>query len=123
MAPGTKTARLIFHSGFSCYLGDFTLRNVIANLAQNVKPRACWLDCFVFHPCRVAGSKGQANTFSLFLWDGCVRFTFVDFDGLCSGCLLFIAGCSTKRRIQLSPYQLVLVIGPSFLEREEKKID
>src|SRR5438270_4079150 len=71
MAPGTKAARLIFHSGFSCYLGDFTLRNVIANLAQNVKPRACWLDCFVFHPCRVAGSKGQANTFSLFLWDGC----------------------------------------------------
>jgi hypothetical protein len=45
--------------------------NEIANLAQNVELASCWLNCFVFHACRVAGSKRQANTFSNFLWDRC----------------------------------------------------
>ncbi|MGA3180569.1 MAG: hypothetical protein ABSF38_09525, partial [Verrucomicrobiota bacterium] len=40
-------------------------------LAQNVKPASCWFDFFVFHACLVAGSKGQANTFFHFPWDGC----------------------------------------------------
>jgi hypothetical protein len=51
------------------------LWNQIANLAQNVKPATCWFDgFFVFHPCRVAGLKRQANTFSFsvgWLW---IRF-------------------------------------------------
>jgi hypothetical protein len=47
------------------------LGNEIANLAQNVKPASCWFDFFVFHACLVAGSKGQANTFFHFPWDGC----------------------------------------------------
>ncbi len=42
------------------------LWNKIANLTQKVKPATCWFDFFVFHPCRVAGSKGQANTFFIF---------------------------------------------------------
>src|SRR6266481_9801195 len=71
VAPGTESARHIFYAGFPCYLGDFVPRNKIANLAQNIKPGTCWFDFFVFHPCRVAGSKRQANTFFVFLWDGC----------------------------------------------------
>ena len=67
VAPGTESARPILHASFPCDLGDFVLGNEIANLAQNVKPAPCWLDrFFVFHPCRVAGSKRQANTFLIF---------------------------------------------------------
>src|SRR6266487_6029798 len=64
VAPGAESARPILRAGFPRYLGDFVLWNKIANLAQKVKPTTCWFDCFfVFHPCRVAGSKRQANTF------------------------------------------------------------
>ena len=67
VAPGTESARPILHARFPCDLGDFVPRNKIANLAQNVKPAPCWFDgFFVFHPCRVAGSKAQANTFFIF---------------------------------------------------------
>src|SRR5207249_4554370 len=67
VAPGTESARPILHARFPCNLGDFALGNKIANMAQNVKPTTCWIDCFfVFHPCRVAGSKRQANTFFIF---------------------------------------------------------
>src|SRR5437899_10599786 len=67
VAPGAESPRPILHASFPCYLGDFVLGNKIANLAQNVKPTTCWFDAFfVFHPCRVAGSKRQANTFFIF---------------------------------------------------------
>ena len=67
VAPGAESARPILYASFPRYLGDFVLWNKIANLAQNVKPTTCWFDCFfVFHPCRVAGSKRQANTFFIF---------------------------------------------------------
>src|SRR6266446_2632261 len=66
VAPGTESARHIFYAGFPCYLGDFVPRNKIANLAKNIRPGTCWFDFFVFHPCRVAGSKRQANTFFRF---------------------------------------------------------
>src|SRR5439155_7181795 len=60
-------ARPILCACFPRYLGDFVLWNKIANLAQKVKPTTCWFDAFfVFHPCRVAGSKRQANTFFIF---------------------------------------------------------
>src|SRR5438094_6658511 len=71
VAPGAESARPVLYASFPRYLGDFVLLNKIANLAQKVKPTTCWFDCFfVFHPCRVAGSKRQANTFFHFLWDG-----------------------------------------------------
>src|SRR5438094_393199 len=71
VAPGAESARPVLYASFPRYLGDFVLWNKIANLAQKVKPTTCWFDCFfVFHPCRVAGSKRQANTFFHFLWDG-----------------------------------------------------
>jgi len=67
VAPGAESARPILHARFPCDLGDFVLWNQIANLAQDVKPTTCWFDgFFVFHPCRVAGSKPQANTFFIF---------------------------------------------------------
>src|SRR2546427_12807285 len=67
VAPGAESPRPILHASFPCYLGDFVLGNKIANLGQNVKPTTCWFDAFfVFHPCRVAGSKRQANTFFIF---------------------------------------------------------
>src|SRR6266496_755476 len=67
VAPGAESARPILRASFPRYLGDFVLWNKIANLAQKVKPTTCWFDCFfVFHPCRVAGSKRQANTFFIF---------------------------------------------------------
>src|SRR5207248_10336093 len=72
VAPRAESARPILYASFPRYLGDFVLWNKIANLAQKVKPTTCWFDCFfLFHPCRVAGSKRQANTFFHFLWDGC----------------------------------------------------
>jgi hypothetical protein len=72
MAPRSERARLIQSACLSRDLGDFVLRNEIANLAQNVKPGPCWFDSFVFHACLVAGSNRQTNTFFDFLWDGCV---------------------------------------------------
>src|SRR6058998_2638760 len=67
VAPGAESARPILYASFPRYLGDFVLWNKIANLAQKVKPTTCWFDAFfVFHPCRVAGSKRQANTFFIF---------------------------------------------------------
>src|SRR5438477_3062383 len=75
VAPRAESARPILYASFPRYLGDFVLWNKIANLAQKVKPTTCWFDCFfLFHPCRVAGSKRQANTFFHFLWDGCDSF-------------------------------------------------
>jgi hypothetical protein len=71
VTPGTERARLILNASLSRYLGDGVFRNQIANLAQDVKSVACWLDCFLFHPRLVAGLDHQANTFSNFLWDGC----------------------------------------------------
>src|SRR5438094_5839802 len=76
VAPGAESARPVLYASFPRYLGDFVLWNKIANLAQKVKPTTCWFDCFfVFHPCRVAGSKRQANTFFHFLWDGSERLS------------------------------------------------
>src|SRR5438045_7268241 len=67
VAPRAESARPILYASFPRYLGDFVLWNKIANLAQKVKPTTCWFDCFfLFHPCRVAGSKRQANTFFIF---------------------------------------------------------
>src|SRR5206468_5826432 len=67
VAPGAESARPILYACFPRYLGDFVLWNKIANLPQKVKPTTCWFDAFfVFHPCRVAGSKRQANTFFIF---------------------------------------------------------
>jgi hypothetical protein len=45
-----------------------------ANLAQNVKSAACWVDGCLFHPCLVAWLNRQANTFFNFQWDGCGGF-------------------------------------------------
>src|SRR5438876_8454797 len=74
VAPGAESARPILYASFPRYLGDFVLWNKIANLAQNVKPTTCWFDCFfVFHPCRVAGSKRQANTFFIFCGMAVIR--------------------------------------------------
>src|SRR5438477_9631848 len=78
VAPRAESARPILYASFPRYLGDFVLWNKIANLAQKVKPTTCWFDCFfLFHPCRVAGSKRQANTFFHFLWDGCETLSLV----------------------------------------------
>src|SRR5208337_2684178 len=66
MAPRTESARPILRAGLPGYLRDPVLRNEIANLAQDVKSAACWFDCFLFHPCRVAGLNRQANTFLQF---------------------------------------------------------
>src|SRR5205823_14227880 len=72
VAPGAESARPVLYASFPRYLGDFVLWNKMANLAHKVKPTTCWFDCFfVFHPCRVAGSERQANTFFHFLWNGC----------------------------------------------------
>src|SRR6266487_3106473 len=67
VAPGAESARPVLHTSLPRYLGYFVLWNQVANLAQNVKPTTCWFDgFFLFHPCRVAGSKRQANTFFIF---------------------------------------------------------
>src|SRR5438046_7779536 len=67
VAPRAESARPILYACFPRYLGDFVLWNKIANLPQKVKPTTCWFDAFfVFHPCRVAGSKRQAKTFCIF---------------------------------------------------------
>lgn len=63
VTPGTERARLVLHAGLPCDPGNLVLGNEIADLTQNVKPAACWLGCFLFHPCPVAGLNGQANTF------------------------------------------------------------
>ena len=51
--------------------------NEIANLAQNGELATRWLNCFVIHACRVAGSTQQADAFFgfflIFLWDGCAE--------------------------------------------------
>ena len=73
VTPGTERARLILHPSLQRNFGDLVGGNMIADLAQDVKPVPCWFDLFVFHPCRVAGSTPQANTFLEFLWDGCGR--------------------------------------------------
>ena len=64
VTPRTKRARLIRHASLPRNFGNLVLGNEIANLTQNVKPAACWFDCFLFHPCLVAGQNRQANTFS-----------------------------------------------------------
>ena len=52
VAPRTERARLIFYASLPRYLGDFMLRNKIANLAQNVELPSCWFDlCFSCLPC------------------------------------------------------------------------
>src|SRR2546422_10463929 len=66
VAPGAESARPVLHTSLPRYLGYFVLWNKVANLTQKVKPATCWFDFFVFHPCCVAGSKGQANTFFIF---------------------------------------------------------
>src|ERR1039457_4427046 len=43
--------------------GNLVRRNRIANLAQDVQLKPCWVDRFLFHPCLVAGPKRQPNTF------------------------------------------------------------
>jgi hypothetical protein len=63
MAPRADSARLFGHAGLTGDFGDFMLRNEIANLAQDVELGTRWFDCFLFHPCRVAGSKHHANAF------------------------------------------------------------
>src|SRR5258706_16244401 len=44
MAPWLKGARLVLGSGSPSYLGDFVGWNKIANLAQDVELRPCWVD-------------------------------------------------------------------------------
>jgi hypothetical protein len=56
----------ILGSGLTSYLGDLMLRNVIANLAEDVEVGSCWFDFFVFHTCRVAGSKLKPTLFCFF---------------------------------------------------------
>ena len=63
MAPRLKGARHILRSGSPRDLGDLVGGNKIANLAQDVQLRPCWVDRFIFHPCLVAGPKRQPNTF------------------------------------------------------------
>src|SRR5439155_14858981 len=93
-------ARPILCACFPRYLGDFVLWNKIANLAQKVKPTTCWFDAFfVFHPCRVAGSKRQANTFFIF------------------------CGMAMKLVLRCLPNVLVLIVvaGPMARAGEERK--
>ena len=63
MVPRPDSARLVIHSSLPGNPGNFVLRNEMANLAQDVELGTRWLNSFVFHPCRVAGSKHQANAF------------------------------------------------------------
>jgi hypothetical protein len=66
MAPRRERPGHILRSGLP---GDFAylmLWNEVANLAQDVELGSCWFDFVFFHPCLVAGSTGQANTFSFF---------------------------------------------------------
>jgi hypothetical protein len=42
------------------------LWNKIAILTQDDKWGMCWFDIFLFHPCRVAGSKRQVGAFFQF---------------------------------------------------------
>src|SRR6266508_2450139 len=77
VTPRFEGARPLLRAGIPRNSGDLMRRNVVANLAQNVELTSCWFDGFLFfHPCRVAGSKRQANTFFFsILWDGCVLET------------------------------------------------
>jgi len=63
MTPRFETAGLILRAGRPSYFRNLVRRNKIANLAQNVELRPCWVDRFLFHPCLVAGPKRQPNTF------------------------------------------------------------
>jgi hypothetical protein len=63
MAPRLKGARQILRSGNPRDFGNLVWGNKIANLAQDVERRPCWVDRFIFHPCLVAGPKRQPNTF------------------------------------------------------------
>ena len=62
MTPGAEGTRLILSPGSSGYFRNGVLRNVIANLAQDVELGTCWFGLF-FHPCLVAGLQSRANTF------------------------------------------------------------
>jgi hypothetical protein len=66
MAPRIKGAGFILRPGGAGYFSHLMRRNVVANLAQNVELATCWSGIFVFHPCRVAALKSQANTFFRF---------------------------------------------------------
>src|SRR5450756_2465580 len=59
VTPRLETARLILGPGSPRYFGNLVRRNKIANLAQDVELRPCWVDRFIFHPCLVAGPKRQ----------------------------------------------------------------
>jgi hypothetical protein len=63
MAPRLKGARHILRSSSPRDFRNLVWGNKIANLAQDVELRPCWLDRFTFHPCLVAGPRRQPNTF------------------------------------------------------------
>ena len=63
MAPRAEGARLLVHLGLAGDLGNQMRGNEIANLAQNGELATRWLNCFVIHACRVAGSTQQADAF------------------------------------------------------------
>src|SRR6266550_2868924 len=63
MTPRLEGSRLILGPSNPRYFGNLLRGNKIANLAQDVPLRPCWVDRFVFHPCLVAGPKRQPNTF------------------------------------------------------------
>jgi len=45
--------------------------NEVANLAEDGEVRACWIDVFVFHLCRVADFNSSIQHFFQFLRDAC----------------------------------------------------
>src|SRR5213080_3755169 len=103
VAPGAESARPVLHTSLPRYLGYFVLGNKIANLAQNVKPTTCWFDCFfVFHPCRVAGSKRQANTFFIFCGMAVIFFLLFDcvFQSFLFFCCPLVSSSRAERQLR-----------------------
>src|SRR5215204_672618 len=69
VAPGRKGSGL--DTAFPRQFGNQMRWNEVANLAEDDEVRACWVDAFVFHLCRVADLSSSIQHFLQFLRDAC----------------------------------------------------
>src|SRR5215204_5515051 len=69
VAPGRKGSGL--DTAFPRQFGNQMRWNEVANLAEDDEVRACWVDAFVFHLCRVADLNSSIQHFLQFLRDAC----------------------------------------------------
>ena len=81
MTPRTEGSHLLVDAGFPRQLRDQMVRNVVENLPEQRIVARCWCagGFFIFHTCRMAEKPQLTNTFFSRLWDGCVKFSILNF--------------------------------------------